>query len=153
MCLNKTYSEIRIGKHSFVNFPVQNGLKQGDSFSSLLFNFAFEYVIRKVQVNEVSLKLNGMHQLLVYADDINLLGDNVGTIKKNTETLINISKEVGLEVNTEKTKYMLLSLRQNAGRNHVKNIVIRCFENVALLKYLGITVTNQNLFRRKLRGD
>jgi hypothetical protein len=57
----------------------------------------------------VGLKLNGTHQHLAYADDVNLLGDNIDTINKNTETLIDTSKEVGLEVNVEKTKYMLVS--------------------------------------------
>jgi biotin operon repressor len=57
----------------------------------------------------MGLKLNGTHQLLVYADDVNLLGDKVDTTKKNTETLIDTNKEVGLEVNREKSKYMLLS--------------------------------------------
>jgi hypothetical protein len=56
----------------------------------------------------VGLKLNGTHQLLVYADDVYVLGDNIDTIKKNTHTLIDSSKEIGLEVNTEKTKYMSL---------------------------------------------
>jgi hypothetical protein len=74
----------------------------------VLFNFALEYAIRKVQENQVGLKLNGTHQLLVYADDdVNLLGDNIDAIKKNIETF-DTSKEVGLEVNTEKTKYMWL---------------------------------------------
>jgi hypothetical protein len=63
-------------------------------------------------------KLNGTHQLLVYADDVNLLGDNINTITKNKETLIDTSKKVGLEVNTQKTKYMLLSHHQKAGQNH-----------------------------------
>jgi hypothetical protein len=56
------------------------------------------------------------HQLLAYADDVNVLGDNVNTIKKNMETLIDASKEVGLEINVEKTKYMLLSRHQNVGK-------------------------------------
>jgi hypothetical protein len=75
----------------------------------MLFNFALEYAVRKVQDNQVGLKLNGTHQLLAYADDVNLLGDNIYTINKNTKTLIDISKELGLEVNVEKTKYMLVS--------------------------------------------
>jgi hypothetical protein len=65
----------------------------------------------------VGLKLNGTHQLLAYTDDVNLLGDNTDTIKKNIETLTDASKEVGLEINVEKTKYMLLSRHQNIGQN------------------------------------
>jgi hypothetical protein len=73
--------------------------------------------------------------------------DNTVTIKKNTQTLIDTSEEVGLEVNTEKTNYMLLSRHQNAGQNHYIKIGNKCHENVAQFSYLGMTITNQNLIQ------
>jgi hypothetical protein len=82
ICLNETYSKVCIGKNLSDNFPIQNGLKQGDALSPLLFNFALEYAISKVRANQVGLKLNGIHQLLVYAGDVNLLRDKIDTIKK-----------------------------------------------------------------------
>jgi hypothetical protein len=89
----------------FESFPIQNGLKQGDALSPLLFKFALEYAIRKVQENQVGLKLNGTYQCLAYADDVNLLEDNIHATKKNTGILIDTIKEVGLEINVDKTKY------------------------------------------------
>jgi hypothetical protein len=95
MCLNKTYSKVCTGEHLSDNFPIQIGLKQGDALLPLFFNCALEYAIRKAQENQVGLKLNGTHQLLVYADNVDLLGNNIDTIKKNIQTLIDVSKEVG----------------------------------------------------------
>jgi len=90
-------------------FPIRNGLKQGDALSPLLFNFAVGYAIWRVQVNQDGLKLNGTHQLLVYADDVNVLVGSIHTVKENSEALIVVSKETGLEVNADKSKYKVMS--------------------------------------------
>ena len=104
MCLAETYSKVRVGKNLSDMFPIRNGLKQGDALSPLLFNFTLEYVIRRVQVNQDGLKLNGTHQLLAYADDVNILAARVHTVQENAEALVVASKETGLEVNADKTK-------------------------------------------------
>jgi hypothetical protein len=100
--LNDTYNKIQIGTHLSDMIHILNGLKQGDALTPLLFNFDLEYAIRKVQGSQVELKLNRTHQLVIFPDNVNLLGVKI-TIKKNTEPLINDSKEVDLEGTTEKT--------------------------------------------------
>jgi hypothetical protein len=81
---------------------------------------------------------------------VNLLGGNIDSVKKNTEPLIDATKEVGLEVNAEKTKYMLLSRHQNAGQNHDIKIANRSFENVSQFKYLGTTIRNENMIQKEI---
>jgi len=77
MCLTETHSTVRVDKNLSEMFPIRNVLKQGDAISPLVFNFASEYAIKRVQVNRDGLKLNGTHQLLAYADDVNILGGSV----------------------------------------------------------------------------
>jgi len=133
-------------------FPIRNGLKQGDTLSPLLFNFALEYAIRGVQVNQDGLKLNGTHQLLVYADYVNILGGSVHTIKKNAVTLIVASKVIGLEVNADKTKYLVMSRDQNAGQSHNIETDNNFFQRVEEFKYLGKTLTNQNSIQEGIKS-
>jgi len=121
MCLTETCSRVRVGNNLSDMSPVRNDLKQGDALSPLHFNFALEYAIRRVQVNQDGLKLNGTHQLLVYAIDVNILGGGVHTVKENAEALTVASKEIGLKVNADKTKYVVMSRDQNAGQSHSIN--------------------------------
>jgi len=96
MCLSETHSRVRVGKNLSDMFPIRNGLKQGDALSPLLFKFVLEYAIRRVQVNQEGLKLNGTHLLLAYADDVNILGGSVHTVKENAESLVVDINEIGL---------------------------------------------------------
>ena len=123
-------------------FPIRNGLKQGDALSPMLFNFVLEYAI-KVQVNKDGLKLNGTHRLLAYADDVNILGESIHTLKRET----------GLEVSADKTKYTVMSRDQNAGRIHSVRIDNSTFERVEEFKYLGTTLTNQNSIPKEIKAD
>ena len=85
-------------------FPIRNDLKQGDVLTPLLLIFALDYAIRRVQVFQDGFKVNGTHQLLVSADDVNIMGGSIRTVEKNTEALVVDSKGIGLEVNADKTK-------------------------------------------------
>ena len=102
----------------------------------MLFNSALEYAIRRVQVNRDGLKLNGTHQMLAYADDVNILARSIHTVKENAEALVAANREIGLEVSADKTKYLVMSRDQNAGRIHSVRIDNSTFERVEEFKYL-----------------
>jgi len=138
MCLNETHSRVRIQKHLSDMFLIKNVLKK-NVLLPLLFHFASEYAIRRVQVKQNGLKLNGTHQHLVYVDDVNILGGRKHTIEKKTEALVFASKETGLEANANKTKYMVMSQDQNAGRSHNIKIDNSSFEMVEEFNYLRTT--------------
>ena len=133
-------------------FPIKNGLKQEDDLSPLLFSFALEYAIRGVQENQDDLKLNGTHQLLFYADDVNILGGSVHTVKKKTEILVVAIKDIGLEVNAHETKCMIMSRDQNVRRGHNIKFDNSLFEIVEQFKYLGTTVRNNNYIQKEIKS-
>jgi hypothetical protein len=99
-------------------------------------------------MNQVGLKLNVTHHLLMYAD-VNILGRSLHTTTKDTDSLVVASKDIRIEVNADKPKYMVISRDQNAGRIHSMKTD---FEKVEQFKYLGTTLTNKILFRKKLRA-
>ena len=98
------------------------------------------------------MKLNGTHQLLAYADDANILGGSIRAANENAEALVVAAKETGLEVNADKTKYMVMSRDQNAGRTHSVKIDNSYFERVDEFKYLGATLTNQNSIQEEIKS-
>jgi hypothetical protein len=136
-----------------LTFATQNGLQKADTLLSLLCNVAVEYAIAEVQVNESRLKLNGPHQLPLYANYVNLLRESINTIHENSAILLVASKNNGLQINAEKTKYMLMSLSSIECRTkcYIKT-VSKSVENVAKFKYLQNILKNQNNMHEEVKS-
>jgi len=151
VCLKDSRGRVKIGNQMSETFNIHNGLKQGDALSPLLFNLVLEYAIKELQKGEDGLRLNGITQLLTYADDVALLGDNKETLIDNTKTLLDRTKKLGLQVSVEKTKYMVTDRIQNI--HNSGNLVIRdkMFERVSNFKYLGSILNQTNEIREELK--
>jgi hypothetical protein len=148
MCSTKSYIRVHVGR----NLPEVLPIKEWFETRRCSIAIAFQLCFRRVQVSQDGLKLNGTYQLLVYADDVILLGGIVHTVKENAEVLVVASKENPLELNANKSKYMVMSRDQNAGRNRNNKIDNSSFEKVEELKYLGTTLTNQNSIQEQIKN-
>jgi hypothetical protein len=98
------------------------------------------------------LEMKWYAKLLAYADDVNILGGSVHTVRENAEALVAATKEIGLEVNADKTKYMVMSRDRNAGRGQSVKINNSSIERVEEFKYLGATLTEQNSIQEEIKS-
>jgi hypothetical protein len=138
------------------SFPIQNGQKQGDALSPLLFNFALEYAIRKVQKNQVGLNLNGTHQLLAYPDDVNLLGDNIDTIRHSIRNLLSSclpSKNIRIGICKAIILHVVLFGCENLSLTLEEEHRLRVFENRVLRRIFGPKRDEVMGEWRKLRNE
>ena len=112
--------------------------------SPVLFNIALEYAVRKVQANDEGLELNGKNQVFAYADDVNILGDDIDTVKSNANILLGAVQEIGLKINVDSTKCMVASRNQIPQQIPQLEIENETIENIEKFKYLGSIITNRN---------
>ena len=109
-----------------------------------IFLAEFHLELKKNARNLSPIYLNGNHHVFAYADNVNLIGDDIRTIKRNAEVLLTACKDIGLAVNTGKTKYVEIgNLRDMIANEHIR-IGNNSHEKEKSFKYLGSLVTNQN---------
>jgi len=152
MCLNETYSRVQAGKNFSDMFPIKKGFETRRCFIAIAFELWFRVCHQVGSGKPEWLERNDIHQLLVHAD-VDIFGGSIHTIKKNTEASVVASKEMGVEVNANETKNIVMSRGQKAGQCHKIKTENSLFENVKRFGYLGITVKNKVLIREKLRAD
>lgn len=134
------------------SFKIRKGLKQGDGLSPLLCSFALEYAILKIKVDKKRLSLNGLNQLFVYADDVNLIGDDIDALQSNTYVLVETFDGIGIQINIDEAKYIITS--RNTKNEGNKNIKFRdeVIEKVNKFQYLGANLTSKNEVTEEITG-
>lgn len=148
MTLNDTRCAVKINGEISESFEVKRGVRQGDPLSTLLFNAALELTIRKSGINRSGTLLNKSHQCLAYADDILLIARSRKKLEEVAGDLFKTAKQIGLQINKSKTKYMELKNKQ--GENRQNNLRVQMgeegvqeFEEVEEYMYLGVLITNK----------
>jgi hypothetical protein len=142
-CVQKSKCIVKLNGEISEDFSVETGLRQGDALSPTLFNIALESIVREVLDDVTGLRIGGGHQITLpaYADDIIIMGETEEDLKRSAEKLISKGKEIGLQVNEGKMKYLIVSRREQ-----VQNSLIVggfTFERVTNFKYLGVDVNQQ----------
>jgi len=146
LCNSKTYSRVKFGNEMSTAFEIKNGLRQEDAMSPILFNTELESVIREISNGEERSFDKGL--ILAYANDIIITGNTRTEVQMNVKKLMKASKNMGLVVNVEKTKYMIVTRRSEDCSNlKVENSK---FEQVKEFKYLGVTLNNKNIMHEEI---
>jgi len=146
-CVQKTRSAVRIEGTLSPFFENRTGLKQGDPLSPILFNLELQQVIQSIKIVPCGIKI-GKEQMnvLAYADDIALIGKNEREIRKLFVELENIARKCELQINQEKTKYMIVESKNSLNKYKIGHLKIKNykFERVESFKYLGVILNEDN---------
>uniref|UniRef100_A0A0A9WMC2 Reverse transcriptase domain-containing protein n=1 Tax=Lygus hesperus TaxID=30085 RepID=A0A0A9WMC2_LYGHE len=150
MTMNRTQAKVLVGKISSRNFEVTGGVRQGEALSAILFNLALHKAAKRVE-NRGSLTSRSS-QIMGYADDLAILGHTERAVREVFVELEQESKKLGLMINKEKTKYLVISPSET--RRVARNLKIRpySFEGVNSFKYLGVEINSENLISREIRN-
>jgi hypothetical protein len=152
--LTKTKGRVKIEGELFEESDIKEGLRQGDMLSKILFNLALKKVVREVDIANMGGTLfNRLTQYLVYADDIELIARRLRDVEEGgVARMESKAEEIGLRINSDKTKYMLLSRKGPSGQH--RNIIINgtTYKQCSSCKYLGSLITEDDNMKEEIRS-